>query len=63
MNNDDYDLKFFDSWHKNEEVPYEINNEIQNKCEDLNTLFEDHFSLDNFESSRVKYPYPEKSIK
>jgi hypothetical protein len=63
MNNDEEELKFFDSWHIKEEVPFEIDDKDQNRSEELNILFESHFSLDNFESSRVYINKTEKSIK
>jgi hypothetical protein len=53
MNNDELELKFFDPWHKSEDNPFEIDNKVQDRCEELNILFEDHFSLDSIDSSRV----------
>jgi hypothetical protein len=53
---DNKNAMFFDSWHKNEEVPFEIKDKEQIRCENLNTLFENHFSLNNFESTRVFLP-------
>lgn len=60
--NDDEELKFFDSWHKSEDTPFQIDDKVQERCEELNVLFENHFSLDSFESSRVFFLIQKKAL-
>ena len=50
---DEKPLKFFDSWDPKEETPYEIGDNIQERCEELEILFESYFPKDSVDIARV----------
>ncbi len=46
-------LKFFDSWDPKEETPFEIVDDIQERCEELEIIFESYFPKESVDIARV----------